>query len=75
MSRKLTCVDKAHSWGWKSKTSLRTTGALILDSFYNRIVTFKGDIMKYPLASTTWDQSEYDALQRVIDSGMFTMGK
>ncbi len=22
MSRKLTCVDKAHSWGWKSKTSL-----------------------------------------------------
>lgn len=45
-----------------------------IDSFYNRIVTFKGDIMKYPLASTTWDQSEYDALQRVIDSGMFTMG-
>lgn len=29
---------------------------------------------RYPLATATWDQSEYDALQRVIDSGMFTMG-
>lgn len=29
----------------------------------------------YPLASTTWDQSEYDAMNRVIGSGMFTMGK
>lgn len=29
---------------------------------------------KYPLATATWDQSEYDALQRVITSGMFTMG-
>lgn len=29
---------------------------------------------KYPLASSTWDQAEYDALQRVINSGMFTMG-
>ncbi len=28
----------------------------------------------YPLASTTWDQAEYDAIQRVIASGMFTMG-
>lgn len=30
--------------------------------------------MKYPLATTTWDQAEYDALQAVIESGMFTMG-
>lgn len=29
---------------------------------------------KYPLATATWDQAEYDALQRVIQSGMFTMG-
>lgn len=29
---------------------------------------------KYPLATATWDQAEYDALQRVIASGMFTMG-
>jgi CDP-6-deoxy-D-xylo-4-hexulose-3-dehydrase len=29
----------------------------------------------YPLASTTWDQAEYAALARVIDSGRFTMGK
>ena len=28
----------------------------------------------YPLASTTWDKSEYDALARVIKSGNFTMG-
>ncbi|MBC7519322.1 MAG: DegT/DnrJ/EryC1/StrS family aminotransferase [Microbacteriaceae bacterium] len=28
----------------------------------------------YPLATSTWDQSEYDALQRVIASGRFTMG-
>lgn len=31
--------------------------------------------MHYPLASTTWDQAEFDSIQRVIDSGMFTMGK
>jgi CDP-4-dehydro-6-deoxyglucose reductase, E1 len=29
---------------------------------------------KYPLATVTWDQDEYDALQNVISSGMFTMG-
>jgi len=29
---------------------------------------------KYPLATATWDQAEYDALQNVITSGMFTMG-
>lgn len=32
------------------------------------------DSVKYPLASTTWDQEEYLALNRVIDSGRFTMG-
>ena len=29
---------------------------------------------KYPLATATWDQAEYDAIQSVISSGMFTMG-
>jgi CDP-6-deoxy-D-xylo-4-hexulose-3-dehydrase len=29
---------------------------------------------KYPLATATWDRAEYDVLQRVISSGMFTMG-
>lgn len=28
----------------------------------------------YPLATETWDDKEYKALQRVIDSGRFTMG-
>jgi CDP-6-deoxy-D-xylo-4-hexulose-3-dehydrase len=28
----------------------------------------------YPLATTTWDQAEHDALQEVIASGRFTMG-
>jgi CDP-6-deoxy-D-xylo-4-hexulose-3-dehydrase len=28
----------------------------------------------YPLASTTWDKEEFVAIQRVIDSGRFTMG-
>jgi CDP-4-dehydro-6-deoxyglucose reductase, E1 len=28
----------------------------------------------YPLAATTWDQAEHDAIQRVIASGNFTMG-
>ncbi|MEH6627062.1 MAG: DegT/DnrJ/EryC1/StrS family aminotransferase [Motiliproteus sp.] len=28
-----------------------------------------------PLATTTWDQDEYDALQAVIASGMFSMGE
>ncbi|MDA8599986.1 DegT/DnrJ/EryC1/StrS family aminotransferase [Burkholderiaceae bacterium] len=30
---------------------------------------------KYPLASTTWDQAELDAMQRVISSGIFSMGE
>ncbi|WP_018294311.1 DegT/DnrJ/EryC1/StrS family aminotransferase [Mariprofundus ferrooxydans] len=29
---------------------------------------------KYPLATATWDQAEQDAIQRVIASGMFSMG-
>ena len=28
----------------------------------------------FPLATTTWDEAEYDALQRVIAGGRFTMG-
>jgi CDP-4-dehydro-6-deoxyglucose reductase, E1 len=31
--------------------------------------------MSYPLASTSWDQDELDAMQAVIASGMFTMGR
>lgn len=30
---------------------------------------------KYQLATTTWDQKEYDAINRVIASQVFTMGK
>lgn len=30
--------------------------------------------LKFPLATSSWDQAEYDALQRVIDSDMFSMG-
>lgn len=30
---------------------------------------------KFPLATATWDHAELDAMQRVISSGMFTMGK
>ena len=29
----------------------------------------------FPLATTTWDEAELAAMQRVIDSGYFTMGK
>ena len=29
----------------------------------------------YALASSTWDEKEYSAIQRVIESDMFTMGK
>ena len=31
--------------------------------------------IKFPLATATWGQEEQDAMQRVIASGMFTMGK
>lgn len=31
-------------------------------------------MIRYPLASTTWDAKEYKAMDRVIRSGMFTMG-
>lgn len=30
--------------------------------------------VKYPLATFSWDAAEYAAIQRVIDSNMFTMG-
>lgn len=29
---------------------------------------------KFPLATTTWEKEEFDAMQRIIRSGMFTMG-
>ena len=29
----------------------------------------------FPLATTTWDEAELAAMQRVIESGYFTMGK
>ncbi|SBS27048.1 UDP-4-amino-4-deoxy-L-arabinose--oxoglutarate aminotransferase [Marinomonas spartinae] len=32
-------------------------------------------MINYSLASSTWDQNEYSAIQRVIESDMFTMGK
>ena len=32
-------------------------------------------MINYALASSTWDENEYSAIQRVIDSDMFTMGK
>jgi CDP-6-deoxy-D-xylo-4-hexulose-3-dehydrase len=31
--------------------------------------------IKYPLAVDNWDSSEKDAIQKVLDSGRFTMGK
>ena len=31
--------------------------------------------MFYSLASSSWGKEEYDAIQRVVDSGMFTMGE
>ena len=31
--------------------------------------------LTYPLATTSWDQAEIDAMQEVIASGNFTMGK
>jgi CDP-6-deoxy-D-xylo-4-hexulose-3-dehydrase len=30
--------------------------------------------MTYPLATTTWDEKEYQAIQEVVDGGFFTMG-
>ncbi len=30
---------------------------------------------KFPLATSSWDRLEYDAIQRVIESGIFTMGE
>lgn len=31
-------------------------------------------VMKYPLATTTWDEREYEAIRRVVSTGKFTMG-
>ncbi len=30
---------------------------------------------KYPLASSSWDQNEYNAIEEVVKSGFFSMGK
>lgn len=32
-------------------------------------------MINYPLASSTWDDKELGAIQKVVDSNMFTMGK
>ena len=31
--------------------------------------------MIYPLAYSTWDKEEIEAIQKVIDTDMYTMGK
>ena len=31
--------------------------------------------MAYPLATSTWDEQEYEAIQEVVREGMFTMGR
>lgn len=31
--------------------------------------------MKYPLASTSWDEAEYQAIAQVVERGRFTMGE
>lgn len=31
-------------------------------------------VYKYPLATSSWNEAEYKAIQRVVDSGMFSMG-
>lgn len=31
-------------------------------------------VYKYPLATSSWDEAEYKAIQRVVDSCMFSMG-
>ena len=31
--------------------------------------------MIYPLASSSWGKEEVEAIQRVIDTNMYTMGK
>jgi CDP-4-dehydro-6-deoxyglucose reductase, E1 len=33
-----------------------------------------GMTVKFPLAASTWDQAEYDAINRVVASDMYTMG-
>ena len=30
---------------------------------------------RFPLAASTWEKEELDAMQRVIATGMFTMGE
>jgi CDP-6-deoxy-D-xylo-4-hexulose-3-dehydrase len=37
-------------------------------------MTDTAPLVGFPLATSSWDQNEYDALQRVIASGRFTMG-
>ena len=32
-------------------------------------------MINYPLASNTWDEKEINAIHKVVESGMFTMGK
>jgi len=45
-----------------------------MNSTYNRskMVEVK---LKYPLVTSTWDENELNAIQRVITSGRFTMGE
>lgn len=31
-------------------------------------------VYQYPLATSSWNEAEYKAIQRVVDSGMFSMG-
>jgi CDP-4-dehydro-6-deoxyglucose reductase, E1 len=48
--------------------SLKTTSEVKIKSIIMNSTTYK-------LASSSWDQKEYDAMQRVISSGLLSMGK
>ena len=66
MKRKLCSIEKQNKLDWKPKHNLRE-GLTKTYKFYL-------EIMKYKLATSTWDQSEIDAINNVVKTGHFSMG-
>lgn len=70
MSQKLLDISNLSKFGWESSAPLEISLKKVYEYFLK-----EKSMKNYCLASSTWDEREYEALESVIKSGNFSMGK
>lgn len=78
MKQKCLDITRLKAFGWSAKTSLESgikdTYQYFLDSI-SHISHTGGSMQEYPLASSTWDDREINAIKGVIERDFYTMGE